>query len=297
MGTKYINGDLHVKGRVWQNEQEINVLFADANNGNSNSIIITSIGDEIPIIKILKDIAGWELKEASIFGHSLKVGIDLKTHSIDNLQLTDEQIAEFVKQATEQNLMTFELPSISQLKKITITKGNKSIIFNDMKEIDIRKSIPLLETVIDAISEKPLTISEIYDLYSGVDPFPKFAKVSYELLRDDGIPELHIEEPMILRMVYNLNTGGDQYYYIYAKPLDSEKYCFEASYNNNDHTLSEITAATIFSAENKKILTPDVDTELSLTSTNPVQNKVILAKLNDIDTAITNTKIEVKRYI
>ena len=87
------------------------------------------------------------------------------------------------------------------------------------------------------------------------------------------------------------------YYYIYAKPLDSEKYCFEASYNSTDHTLSEITAATIFSAENQKILTPDVDTELSLTSTNPVQNKVILAKLNDIDATITNTKVEVKRYI
>lgn len=144
MGTKYIDGDLHVKGKLWQNEEEVNVLFVDGNTGNinNNAVIIASMpGSSRDIISILKPIAGWGLANAKKFVDSLSVGIDLRTHSIDNLQLTDPQITEFVKQATEQNLMTFKIPAeegvTSILKEITVTKGNKSIIFNDTTEIGI----------------------------------------------------------------------------------------------------------------------------------------------------------------
>lgn len=298
MGTKYIDGDLHVKGKLWQNEEEVNVLFVDGNTGNinNNAVIIASMpGSSRDIISILKPIAGWGLANAKKFVDSLSVGIDLRTHSIDNLQLTDPQIAEFVKQTTEQNLMTFKIPAeeggTSRLKEITVTKGNKSIIFNNATEIDIPNSIPLLETVINATAATPLTISEIYDLYSAVDTSAKFVKVSYDLLPDDGGgTEMHREEPMILQMNHGLDNTGGQYYSIYAKPLDSENYCFQASYNNTDHTLSEITATTIFSAKNKKKLTQDIDTDFSLTSTNPIQNKVISERLKDISNILTHIK-------
>ena len=144
MGTKYIDGDLHVKGKLWQNEEEVNVLFVDGNAGdtNNNAVIIASMsGEKIATLNILRNITSWGLANAKKFRDSLKVGIDLKTHSIDNLQLTDPQIEEFVKQTTEQNLMTFEIPAeeggTSRLKEITVTKGNKSIIFNDTTEIEI----------------------------------------------------------------------------------------------------------------------------------------------------------------
>ena len=143
MGTKYIDGDLHVKGKLWQNEEEVNVLFVDGNTGdtNNNAVIITSIsGEKLATIKVLNTITGWGTANAKKFVDSLSVGIDLRTYSIDNLQLTDPQIAEFVKQTTEQNLMTFKIPAegvTSRLKEITVTKGNKSIIFNDTTEIDI----------------------------------------------------------------------------------------------------------------------------------------------------------------
>ena len=105
MGTKYIDGDLHVKGKLWQNEEEVNVLFVDGNTGdtNNNAVIITSISSKIAILNILRNITSWGLANAKKFVDSLSVGIDLRTHSIDNLQLTDAQIAEFVKQTTEQN--------------------------------------------------------------------------------------------------------------------------------------------------------------------------------------------------
>ena len=106
MGAKYIDGDLHVKGKLWQNEEEVNVLFVDGNTGdtNNNAVIITSISSSIATIKVLNAITGWGIQNAKKFVDSLSVGTDLRTHSIDNLQLTDAQISEFVKQTTEQNL-------------------------------------------------------------------------------------------------------------------------------------------------------------------------------------------------
>ena len=87
MGTKYIDGDLHVKGKLWQNEEEVNVLFVDGNTGdtNNNAVIIASMsGEKIAILNILRNITSWGLANAKKFRDSLKVGIDLKTHSIDN---------------------------------------------------------------------------------------------------------------------------------------------------------------------------------------------------------------------
>ena len=176
MGTKYIEGDLHVKGRLWQNEKEVNVLLIDYTNVNEGGVIITSIADEeLEIIKILKDVTGWRLKEAKDFLTSVSVGTDLTTHIYNGFQLTDTQIAEFVAQTTAQNYMTFSLggSSISPLKTVTIPEGKKSIIFNDTTEILLegsgiyRHTLTLFERNYQPITvfstkSTPYTLEELY---------------------------------------------------------------------------------------------------------------------------------------
>ena len=176
MGTKYIEGDLHVKGRLWQNEKEVNVLLIDYTNVNEGGVIITSIADEkLEIIKILRAVTGWGLKEAKDFIDSVSVGTDLTTHIYNGFQLTDTQIAEFVAQTTAQNYMTFSLggSSICPLKTVTIPEGKKSIIFNDTTEVILegsgiyRHTLTLFENNDQAITvfstkSTPYTLEELY---------------------------------------------------------------------------------------------------------------------------------------
>ena len=72
MGTKILQGDLHIKGKLWQNGKEVNVLLTDYTNISANGVVVTSIADaKTTTIKVLKEVTGKGLKEAKDFLDSI----------------------------------------------------------------------------------------------------------------------------------------------------------------------------------------------------------------------------------
>lgn len=317
MGTKYIDGDLHVKGKLWQNEEEVNVLFVDGNavDLNNNAVIITSMsGEKIAIINIVREITIWGLANAKKFVNSLSVGIDLRTYSIDNLQLTDAQLTEFVKQTTEQNLMTFEIPAeggTSRLKEITVTKGNKSIIFNDMTEINI-PSVALNTTlntesitvgsdtlkVMTTDTDQTISGTKTFDsnpIIYGISNSDKSDSIAYfNHYSEEGSSVISTGHFIAYGDDDSSNTLKPTTEYVQAEGGDVDAYYFSTGITLFDANGQVESVKLSYPAKSGTFaLTNDllqVDTDFSLTSTNPLQNKIISERLNNIDATIADLK-------